>query len=131
MLKVFSVDLKQDSYFTILISPRGIEMLEDTEDPKATSGTLRFQNYFPGVSISASLDKKQIIDSLAYGQSYQTTGLPLVRSAVTFRAKLSNGKPVESAADFDFKTGKRATALIIPDSYGRFRLRVTFDGKNL
>jgi type II secretory pathway component PulJ len=32
--------------------------------------------------------------------------------------------------DLSLKTGKRATALIIPDPYGRFRLRVTFDGKN-
>ncbi|MDB6148223.1 MAG: hypothetical protein JWO45_1887, partial [Spartobacteria bacterium] len=85
----------------------------------------------PGSMVSASIGQTQIVGSLPYGQSYQATALPLGRVSITLRGKLSNGKSAESSADVDFKTGKRATALVIPDSYERFRPRVTFDGKNL
>lgn len=130
-LKIFDVDLKQDTYFTILVSPRTIDMFDDAEDPKATSAIVTIRNFFPGITVSASIAQKPVISSLAYGQSYQVTGLPLDRATITFHTTLPNGKPAESSADIDFRSGKRATALIIPDSYGRFRPRVTFDGKNL
>jgi len=129
-LKLFDVDLKQDSYFTILISPRGIEMFEDTEDVKATTGTLSIRNFFPGSTVAVQAGSNSVVDALPYGQSQQVTGLPLGRTRITVRAKITNGKPVETSAELDFKDGKRATALIIPDPYGRFRPRFTFDGKN-
>jgi hypothetical protein len=46
------------------------------------------------------------------------------------RTKLPNGTPAESTAEADFTASKKATVLIIPDSYGRFRPRVTADGTN-
>jgi hypothetical protein len=129
-LKVFDVDLKENTFYTILVSPQSIDMFEDTEDPKASFATLTIRNFFPGTNVSASAGQQQVIASLPYGLSHQAA-LPLGRVTITFRTMLPNGKPAESSADIDFKTSKRATALIIPDSYGRFRPRVTFDGKNL
>lgn len=130
-LKLFNVDLKPDSFFTILISPQSMDMFDDTIDPRETSGTLTVRNFFPGIVVSAAAASKPIANSLAYGQSKQATGFPLQRTEITLRTTLPNGTPSESTAEADFKASKRATLLIIPDSYGRFRPRVAIDGKSL
>ncbi len=129
-LKTFSVDLKTDTYFTVLISPQSIDMFDDTENPKRQSAVLTIRNFFPGTSVTASLGPKTVLQSLAYGQSYSITGISFMPISLTIRTKLPNGKPAESTAEVDFKTSKNATALVIPDPYGRFRLRITPDGKN-
>jgi hypothetical protein len=130
-LKMFDVDLKQDTFFTILISPKSIDMFDDTIDPKSTSGVLTVRNFFPGISVSVLSGSKSIVGALQSGQSYQATGFPLGLTTVSVQVKLPNGKPGRSDLDIDFKECSRATLLVIPDSYGRFRPRVTFDGKNL
>jgi hypothetical protein len=130
-IKVFSLDLKADNYFTILVSPQSIDMFDDTNDPKAASGTLTIRNFFPGSSVSVSSNLKMIVSSLAQGQSLQASGLPLEQIRVNLQAKLLNGKPAGSDLEIDFKHNTRATLLVIPDSYGRLRSRVMFDGKNL
>lgn len=130
-LKLFSVELKPDTFFTIIVSPQSMDMFDDMIDPKETGGTLTVRNFFPGIVVSASTASKRIVDSLAYGQSTQATGFPLERTEIRLQTKLPNGTPSESTAEADFKASKHATLLIIPDSYGRFRPRVTFDGKNL
>ena len=50
---------------------------------------------------------------------------------VALDTKLPDGKPAQSDLDIDFRQCSKATLLVIPDVYGRFRPRVTFDGKNL
>lgn len=129
-LKAFDVDVKPDTYFTILLAPQSIDMFDDTEDPKMAAGALTIRNFFAGTNVSVFTGSNQVAQSLAYGQSYQVTGLPLQRITITLRTTLPNGTPAESSADIDFKASKRATALVIPDSYGRFRPRITADGKN-
>jgi hypothetical protein len=129
-LKLFNVDLKPDSFFTILISPQSIDMFDDTVDPKETSGTLTVRNFFPGIVVSAAAASRAIVNSLAYGQSKQAIGFPLQRTEITLHTTLPNGTPSESTAEADFHASKHATLLIIPDSYGRFRPRVTIDGSN-
>jgi hypothetical protein len=130
-LKIFDVDLKPETYFTILVSPQSIDMFDETNDPKATSGTLTIRNYFSGLTVTASADNEPIGGTLAYGQSFTAAGFPLKRLRLTLRTHLPNGTPAESEAEADFIASKRATVLIIPDSYGRFRPRATIDGKNL
>jgi hypothetical protein len=129
-LKVFDVDLKPDSYFTILVSPQSIDMLDDTNDPKATSGTLIVRNYFQGANVDVSSDAGKIVDALPYGQSHMGTGLPLAQVQLTIHTRLPNGKPAESGAEADLRHSKRATLLLIPDSYGRFSPRIAIDGTN-
>ena len=129
--KAFDVDIKPETFFTILVGPQGAEMTEDTNDPKVGSATLIIRNFFPRVNVSASQGSKAIVDSLLYGQSFRASGFPLERMEVSLQTTLSTGKPAGSGAEVDFKAGSRATILIIPDSYGRFRPRVTIDGKNL
>lgn len=134
-LKIVTVDLRPETFFTILVSPQGgvinVEVIDDTNDPKASFGTLTIRNYFTGLTVAVSSDTQKIIDALAFGRSYVASGFPLSKLALTLRTSLPNGTPAESGAEADFVASKRATLLIIPDSYGRFRPRVTIDGKNL
>lgn len=129
-LKIFDVDLKPDTFFTILISPQSIDIFDDTNDPKAVSGTLTVRNYFNGVSVSVSSPTGKILDALPYGQSYVTGGLPLSQIPIALHTTLPNGQSADAGAEVDFKTWKRATLLVIPDSYGRFRARAMPDGRN-
>jgi|ERR1700730_1500489 len=133
-IKTFNLNLKPDSFFTILLLPQSgvisAELIDDTNDPKATSGILTVRNYFSGLTVAVASDTQKIVDTLPYGQTYAAAGLPLQRVPLTLRTRLPNGTSAESTAEADFKASKRATVLIIPDSYGRFRPRVTIDGKN-
>lgn len=129
-LKTFDIDLKGDSFFTIIVSPQSIDIFDDTNDPKAASGTLTIRNYFPGLTVSVASDTQQLAEAVSYGQASVATGLALKRVPLTLRTKLPNGTPAESTAEADFTASKKATILIIPDSYGRFRPRVTSDGTN-
>jgi hypothetical protein len=133
-IKTFDIDLRQDSFFTVLLGPRAgvidVEVMDDTNDPKSASGTLVVRNYFMGLTVSVSSDTQKLIEALQYGQSNAVTGLPLKRIPLTLLTHLPNGTPAESTAEVDFQASKRATVLIIPDSYGRFRPRVAIDGKN-
>lgn len=129
--KVFDVDLKVDNYFTILISPQSIDMFDDTNDPKTTAATLTVRNYFPGSILSISAGSKTLSSSLSHGQAVQVPGFPLEVAHLALQARLPDGKSTASDLEVDFKHNTRATLLVIPDSYGRFRPRLTFDGKNL
>jgi hypothetical protein len=130
-LKLFNVDLKPDSYFTILLSPQSIDMFEDTINPRTTTGTLIIRNYFSGTTVSASSGAQKFFDALPYGQSYTIGDLPLSRLSVVVRTHLPGGHAAQAAAEVNFKEWKRATLLVVPDSYGRFRVRVTPNGMNL
>jgi hypothetical protein len=133
-LKIFDINLRPDTYFTILLSPQNgvmtAELLDDTIDPKTTAGTLTIRNYFTGTTVSVSSDTQKIIDALPYGQSYSATGFPLQRLQLTLKTKLPNGSIAESGAEADLHASPHSTLLIIPDSYGRFRPRTTIDGKD-
>jgi hypothetical protein len=129
--KIFDIDLKVDTYFTILISPQSIDMFDDTNDPKTTSATLTVRNYFPGSTLSVSAGSKVLSNSLSYGQAVQVPGFPFEVAHLALQGKLPDGKLTASDLEVDFKHNSRATLLVIPDSYARFRPRLTFDGKNL
>jgi hypothetical protein len=133
-LKLINIDLKPDTFFTILVSPKAgsltIDVFDDTNDPKAAGGTLTIRNYFVGLTVDVSSGAQKIVDALPYGQSYVATGLPSGRLPLNLHTRLPNGTPADSEAEADFNASHRATLLIIPDSYGRFRPRVTIDGKN-
>ena len=89
------------------------------------------RNFFVGTSVSAETDGKKLADSIPYGGSFVATGLPLHRIQVELKTKLPDGRPAGSGAEIDFKagTGTKATILIIPDPYGRFRPRFN-DGRH-
>jgi hypothetical protein len=129
-VKIFDVDLKPETYLTILISPQSIDLFDDTIDPKATTGTITVRNYFIGATVAVVSRDQRIVDALPYGNSYMAAGLPLSSMPITVHAHLPNEQTAEAGGEVNFKTSKRATVLIIPDSYGRFRSRITEDGKN-
>ena len=134
-LKVANLNLLANSYFTVLAysTPQGpnVEVINDTNDPKATSGTLTVRNYFSGVTADVFNGASKIVSALTYGQSVIVPNLPLERLSLTIHTLLPENVRAESGAEADFKLAKRATLLIIPDAYGRFRPRVALDGRNL
>ncbi len=134
-IKNLSVDLKPDTYFTVILAPQGagfkVDFLEDTVDPKATSGTITMRNYFPGTAISVAAGNQMLASSINYGNSSAVEGLAASKMTVTIQAKLPNGTPAQSIVDLDFTASKHVTLLVIPDSYGRFRPRIVADGRNL
>ena len=129
-LKAFDLDVKPDSYFTVLVAPQRIDVFDDTDNPKEQAGTLMVRNFFPGAPVTVLSGQQTVVQALAYGQTYPLTGLPLAKTTFTLRTILPDNKPAEASVDADFKSSKRATLLIIPDSYGRFRPRLTPDGSN-
>jgi hypothetical protein len=107
-----------------------VEVINDTNDPKVKSATLRVRNCFTGLTVDVFHGMQPIASALPYGQSYSVNGLPLERLELILRTKLPNGVVAEFGAEADFKKAKRATLLIIPDTYNRFRPRVALDGRN-
>jgi hypothetical protein len=129
-IKVLDLDVQAERYFTILIAPQRIDVFDDTVDTKTQSGTLTIRNFLPGVAVTASVGQTALPQPIAYAQSYSAPSLPLARTTVTVRGTLLDGKHAEASADIDFSSNRRATALVIQDAYGDFRLRITPDGKN-
>jgi hypothetical protein len=135
LLKTLDLNLAGNFFFTILVSPTqqgsSVQLINDTADPKATSATLTVRNYFPDVLVDVFDRGKKIVSALPYGQSFAVTGLPFENLSLSVRTILPNKVAAESGAEAEFKIAKRATLLVIPDEYGRFRPRLTLDGKNL
>jgi hypothetical protein len=131
-LRLVNLDLKPDTFYTVLISPQGgkfsVEVIDDTIKPKATSGTLVIRNYFSGLSVDADSSVGKIVSGLPYGQIFASEGFPLQKIPVTLRTKLPNGTPIQSVTELDFTVSKHATLVVIPDPYGRFRPRMSIDG---
>ncbi len=129
-LQVYDIDLRADTFFTIIVGPQGPMLVDDTNDPKSASASLTIRNFFPGTTVSVSQAEKTVASNIAYGQSVAASGFPFRDVEFTVTSLLPNGRPVSSGAEADFRQGKRATILVIPDTYGRFRPRTTLDGRN-
>jgi hypothetical protein len=132
-LQVFDFDLKAQAFLTILLSGQGgrvaAQLIDDTTDPGVTSATLTIRNFLQSGAVTVTAAGKQVIASLPAGQVFQASGFPAERIPIIVQTRLPNGNPAESRAEADFKASPRATLLIINDSYGRFRPRVTVDGR--
>lgn len=133
--KTIAIDLRADTYFTVLLSPASgrmnIEVVDDTITRSQNSRTLTIRNYFPGARVQATALDEKLDDVLAYGQSYTRSGFSKARIKIHLSVTLANGLPIETSIEPDFLPSTRATILIIPDSYDRLAPIVTFDGKNL
>ncbi len=132
-LKTFDINLPQNTFFTVLVGPKlggggSFELIDDTVYPKAQPGNLTIRNCFPGLSVSVSSGAQRITEALAYGQSYTARNMGSTLLPLKLATRLPNGTPAEGGSEVDFKNIRRATVLIIPDSYGRFRPRVIADG---
>ena len=128
-LKVFALTVTPNSFFTILVGPSTMDLINDTVDPKATSDTITVRNYFPGSTVDICSGAKTVATALAYGQSFVLKDL-VAKDNVALRSRLPTGKAAEFKVNPDFRTSRHATILVIPDSYGRFRPMVTMDGTN-
>jgi hypothetical protein len=132
-LRNLDVDLKPNTFFTILVGPRAgssdnIEVIDDTITPDTPAGAVVIRNFFPGVRVSVAAGSRTLADNVGYGESRAIPGLGAAAVQLTLRTNLLDGTPSESGAELEFRRSPRATLLIIPDTYGRFRPRVTSDG---
>lgn len=131
-LKVLDVNLQGNFFYTVLVAPTAqgpsVQLINDTPNPKAENAVLTVRNYFPGLSVDLFNGTQKIVSALASGDSTVISNLPFDRLSLTIKTILPNKVPAESSAEADFKLARRATLLIIPDEYGRFRPRVTLDG---
>jgi hypothetical protein len=134
VLKAVDVNLTANFFFTVLVGPTpegpSVQLINDTSNPKAETAALTVRNYFPGIAVDVFDGAKKIVTALPFGQSFVVANLPFDRLPLTIKTILPNKVAAESGAEADFKMARRATLLIIPDEYGRFRPRVTLDGTN-
>ena len=133
-LKQMDLNLAADFFFTVLVAPTpqgpSVQLINDTASLKADKAVLTVRNFFPDITVDVFAGAKKIVSALPYGQSVAVGDLPFDQVSLTIRTILPDKTPAESGAEADFKLSKRATLLVIPDEYGRFRPRVTLDGSN-
>jgi hypothetical protein len=133
-IKQLQLNLTANFFYTVLVSPGPhgptVQLINDTSDPKSNSGTLIVRNYFPNSTVDVVERSNKVVTKLPYGESFTVNSLPLDRLPLTIQTILPDKRLAESSGEADFKLSKRATVLVIPDDYGRFRPRVTLDGTN-
>ena len=69
--------------------------------------------------------------TLVTGETEALEGFPLQLVALSMRATTGDGKTQTWTSEVDFRRARRASLLIVPDPYGRFRPRVSIDGKEV
>jgi hypothetical protein len=89
-----------------------------------------FRNYFEGRPVDVFDGNRRIVNALPFRESLAVQGFPLKRTSLLLRTLLPSGVMAESGVEEDFDKASRATLLIIPDTYNRFRPRIVLDGKN-
>jgi hypothetical protein len=134
----FEVILRENVYVTFLATleqgkPK-VQLIDDTYDPTTVSaGRLTVRNYFPDARISVAggdgkTQSRVQSKALGTGESEVLDGFNVGSVAVQMKAALPDGKTQQWSSDIDFRISKHASLLVVPDPYGRFRPRVSYDG---
>lgn len=129
----FDVILRQNVYVTFLATLENgkpkVQMIDDTFDPTTVSaGRLTLRNYFPDARVSVIADGKIQSPVVNSGESQVLDGLPVGPVVLQMKATLPGGKTQQWSSQVDFRTSKHASLLVVPDPYGRFRPRISYDG---
>ncbi|HSH37483.1 MAG TPA: hypothetical protein VK993_01750 [Chthoniobacterales bacterium] len=131
---LFDLPFEPDRFLTVLVhgDPRRpkVELVDDTTIAADAPGVLRVWNFFPGATVNVSASQ-QSSGSVPYNGYAVISGLPRSTISAKLEGKLPNNTPVQAEVELGFgASAQRATLLILPDSYGRFRPRVAIDGAN-
>lgn len=133
-VQTFDVLVRADVHVTFLAQLSGgklnVEMLDDTYDPeKAIAGRLTIRHFFPAATVQVTSSSQLASRALTPGESQAIEGFPLQPVMLEMRATLANGKTQTWSSEVDFSRARHASLLIVPDPYGRFRPRVSIDGR--
>lgn len=111
-----------------------VELFDDTitdKEKEKERGSLTVRNYFPGLTVAITAGQ-QNSGPLPYDGAIVMSDLPLKNFPARIVTKLPSGVAVDVEVEIPLKASlRRATLLVIPDSYGRFRPRVVGDAANL
>ncbi len=133
-LQTFDVLLRDDVFVTFLAKPNGdkidVEMIDDTYDPTVTTtGRVVIRQQFPEANVIVTSNTKARSQPLGYGSEETLNGFPLQMVNFTLHATLADGKRKTSSMEVDFRATRRASLIVMPDGYGRFRVRLASDGQ--
>ena len=135
-LKRQPVLLRPDTYVTFMVSEKSgkpaVDLLDDTIDPKLVHGLSRLtiRQFMPGARVVVAAAGGAATPELGYGEVATLDNLPNVDTVLNMRATTGTGpQPKQWNADADFTNARHATVLVVPDPYGRFRPRVSYDGQ--
>ncbi len=128
-----------DVYITLLAAlgkdgRPDVLLVDDTIDPKTDDGLSRVvvRHFFPGASITINTGTQPVGAPLTFGDTATFSGLPL-HPTTTLTLLATGLGPTTKVwkVEVDFSVGRRATMLVIPDPYGRFRPQLVLDGSVL
>ena len=137
ILQKLPVVLPEGGFITVLVSEKGghpvVEMFNDTPDPKAPDPTPRvvLRQFFAGAQVKINVNGGPSSLPVEDGGT-ATVEVPLSSGPVSINVQATlpttppSTKTVTVAADFS--VARRATLLIIMDSYGRVRPQLCYDG---
>lgn len=133
-LETFDVLVRADVYVTFLAQlvdgKVTVEMLDDTYAPeKAVAGRLTVRHFFPAATVQVTSSLQLASRALTHGESQTIEGFPLQPVMIEMRATMANGKTQTWSSEVDFSRARHASLLVVPDPYGRFRPRVSIDGR--
>ena len=135
-LKKIPVLLRGDTSITFLVSEKNgqpaVDLLDDTLDPKKLDipSQLMVRQFMPGARVTVATREGAACKEIGYGESARIDNLPNRSAFLTMKATGLGPEPKTWTTEADLATARRATLLVVPDPYGRFRPRLAYDGQN-
>ncbi len=129
------VTLAEGSFFTLLLREREgaitAEWLDDAAPAEELGAAeLTVRNFVPTLTTLHVKVGGDVSARLQTPESFlHVRGLPRQVVQVETAGTDDSGRNIEWTNEIDFKTSRRATLLIYPDSHGRVRPRVVIDGE--
>jgi hypothetical protein len=133
-IQTFDLILRENVFVTILSSFNNgkvkAELFDDTYDPSAiTSGRLVIYHQFSGLRVVVA-GGRQTSRPIDAGESETIEGFTLGPVEFQMVGSHLNGKLENWSTEIDFSKFPHASLVVVPDPYGRFRPRVSIDGKS-
>ncbi len=128
------IDAKKDRYYTIMATPKGkgvaLTVIDDTYVYASDGpGEITVHQFFPGATAEVKVDGGTV-QKISEGQSATFTSLPK-NAELSVKALKADGSTYDSGQPIEFGNCKRMFALVIPDGYGRLRVRAGYSGFEL
>ncbi len=134
-LKKLPVILRGNTYITFLAQEKNgqptVDLIDDTLDPKKADGPSRLvvRQFIPSARVIVSTREGVASQEVGFGETATLENLPNRVLFLTMKAVGLGPELKMWNTEADFTAARHATLLIINDSYGRFRPRLSYDGQ--